>query len=151
MPLSKIRDGSLQFWPRKRAEKILPSANWNALQKTLDKQEKKQGVLNGFIGYKVGMVSVYAKDNTPDSVMKGKKIIVPASILECPKMKILSVIFYKNGQVVKDLIVNWEKDLKAKVKKPQNLAKLENLNFEYDDIRIVAYPKVSDIELKKSP
>jgi large subunit ribosomal protein L3 len=151
MPLSKIRDGSLQFWPRKRAEKILPSANWNALQKTLDKQEKKQGVLNGFIGYKVGMVSVYAKDNTPDSVMKGKKIIVPASILECPKMKILSVRFYKNGQVVKDLIVNWEKDLKAKVKKPQNLAKLENLNFEYDDIRIVAYPKVSDIELKKSP
>ena len=57
MPTRKSpRKGSLQYWPRKRAEKILPSANWKAIN-----SDKK---LKGFIGYKAGMVSLEIKDNT---------------------------------------------------------------------------------------
>ena len=75
-----VRSGSLQFYHRKRARKILPSVNWSpVLEKT-----KEKG-LKGFIGYKVGMCSAYVKDNTADSLTKGKKIVVPATMIECPE------------------------------------------------------------------
>src|SRR3989339_727645 len=61
------RKGSLQFWPRKRANKFLPRVNWDVVN-SVGKS------LKGFIGYKVGMVSLYVKDNTNDSMTKGKKI-----------------------------------------------------------------------------
>jgi ribosomal protein L3 len=37
----------------------------------------------GFIGYKAGMVSVWVKDSTDDSLTKNKRIVVPATVLEC--------------------------------------------------------------------
>ena len=43
-----MRHGSLQFWPRKRAKKILPSVSWSSLYN----KQKTSGLL-GFIGYKV--------------------------------------------------------------------------------------------------
>lgn len=151
MPPSKIRNASLQYWPRKRASRILPNANWNALQKSLDKQKRKEVGVEGFIGYKVGMVSIFAKDLTPESMSKNKKIILPASVVSCPKMKIYSVRFYKNGQVAKELIVNWDKDLKAKARKP---GKIEKLDFakagDYDDLRVLVYSKISEGGYKKS-
>ncbi len=81
------RRGSLQFWPRKRAEKFLPSVNWNSLNTNSSKG------LKGFIAYKAGMISGFVLDNTPDSMTKGKRIILPLTILECPKNKIFSVRF----------------------------------------------------------
>jgi len=45
------RKGSLQFWPRKRASKILPSVNWEAITSNPTK------ILKGFICYKAGMAS----------------------------------------------------------------------------------------------
>ena len=71
----------MQFWPRKRASKFLPSVNWSTIKKDSTKG------LRGFIGYKAGMASGFALDNTPDSMTKGKKIIIPLTILECPKNK----------------------------------------------------------------
>ena len=97
MPTRKSpRKGSLQFWPRKRANKFLPRVNWSAIDSGKN--------LQGFICYKAGMISVSVKDDTPDSMTKGKKIVVPATILECPSMKIFSVRFYKNGNVIKDML-----------------------------------------------
>ena len=29
--LSRPRHGSLQYWPRKKARKVLPRVNWNAI------------------------------------------------------------------------------------------------------------------------
>ena len=43
------RKGSLQYWPRKRASKFLPSVNWSAI--------KSDSNLKGFICYKAGMAS----------------------------------------------------------------------------------------------
>ena len=41
MKINAPRKGSLQFWPRKRANKFLPSVNWKAIN-----SDKK---LKGFI------------------------------------------------------------------------------------------------------
>ena len=50
------RKGSLQFWPRKRARKILPRVNWAPIIRSVSSDtstsDKK---LLGFVGYKVGI------------------------------------------------------------------------------------------------
>ncbi len=151
MPTRKSpRKGSLQFWPRKRANKFLPSVNWNAISTSSVKNIK------GFMGYKAGMVSAYVKDNTPNSVTKGKNIIIPLTILECPRMKIYSVRFHKNKKVVKEILANnLDKELKKKVKLPKNQKKSEIKDFkideEYDDISIIAYSIVKETSIKKVP
>jgi large subunit ribosomal protein L3 len=143
MALSSPRKGSLQYWPRKRARKVLPSPNWKAI--------KSNSKLKGFICYKAGMASAFVKDDTPDSMTKGKKIIVPITILECPTMKIFSVRFYNNGKVAKEVLAeNLDKELKRKIKLPKQNKKAE-LEGEYEDVRIICYSVVKKTNIKKTP
>lgn len=139
------RKGSLQFWPRKRAAKFLPSVNWDAIN--------SGKTLKGFICYKAGMVSGFVKDETQDSMTKGKKIIVPMTVLECPPLKIFSVRFYKNGVVAKDILAeSLDKELKRKVKLPKSKKKFEDVKLEdYNKISIIAYSVVKKTGLKKRP
>lgn len=138
------RYGSLQYWPRKRASRFLPSVNWSAINS--DK------TLKGFICYKAGMASAYVKDSNPNSMTKGKNIIIPITILECPKIKIFSVRFYKNGRVAKEVIAeNLDKELKRKVKFPKKHKKLDEVKADYDDIRVIIYSQVKKTNIKKTP
>ena len=98
--LSNPHHGSLQFWPRKRVDKRLPSVNWSVIHG----KDKSQSIL-GFISYKVGMASAVVKDLTENSMTKGKKIFLPVTILEAPNMQVFSIRFYKFGKVVKEVIV----------------------------------------------
>ncbi len=148
----KPRAGSLQFWPRKKAVKLLPSVNWKPLQK------KHNGLL-GFIGYKVGMIRVFARDLTPDSLTKNKQIIIPSTLIECPSMKIFVIRFYKNNKVIFDLFSNnLDKEIKSKIKIPKQKTKIiEKLNeiekklSIYDDIHIIVYSVPKETGIKKSP
>jgi large subunit ribosomal protein L3 len=146
MPTRKSpRKGSLQFWPRKRAAKFLPRVNWDSID--------TNKILKGFICYKAGMMSAAVKDNTPDSMTKDKQIVVPVTILECPPMKIMSVRFYKDGKVAKDVLVEGlDKELKKKIKMPKTFKKLDDVKSEeYDDIKIICYSVVKKTGLKKTP
>ena len=145
--ISRPRKGSLQYYPRKRANKVLPSVNWKAIDK--NNSGKK---LLGFIGYKVGMKSAFVKDNTSDSMTKNKRITIPSTIIECPPMKILSVRFYKNNVVKSDVLnPKLDKELKRKIKVPQKAGKKIEDVKDYDDIRIIAYSLVSRTGIKKKP
>ena len=144
---SKPRAGSLQYWPRKRAEKFLPSSNWKALE-----LKGNKGLL-GFIGYKVGMKSAIVKDNTPDSLTKGKRIAIPVTLVELPPMKILSARFYKNSRVIADILIdNIDKELKKKIKLPKNKPskKIEDIK-DYDDVRVIVYSLAKQTSVKKTP
>ena len=142
------RKGSLQFWPRKRANKFLPRVNWDVVN-SVGKS------LKGFIGYKVGMVSLYVKDNTNDSMTKGKNIAVPSTILECPGMKIYSVRFYKDNKLVTEVLSeNFDKELKRAVKLPgkKDGKKIDDVKSqEYNDVKVICYSLVKKIGLKKKP
>lgn len=138
---NRIRKGSLQFYPRVRAKKVIPNVNWKLVK-------KDKGLL-GFIGYKAGMISVWAKDSTDDSLTKNKRIVVPATVLECPPMKIFSVRFYKNGQVAKDVVVSKDKELKKKVRLPKE-AKTNLDEKDFDDIRVILYSTVKDTCVDKN-
>jgi len=143
---NRIRKGSLQFYPRVRAKKVVPGVNWKPIS--------RDGVgFLGFVGYKVGMVSVLVKDDTPESQTKGKRINVPATILECPAMKIYSVRFYKGNKVLKDVVVTNDKDLKKKIKlsKKEVKADLDSVK-EFDDVRVILYSGVKNTSVdKKKP
>lgn len=147
MPTRKSpRKGSLQYWPRKRADKFLPSVNWEAIN--------SGKIIKGFIGYKAGMVSAIVKDNTANSLTKGKKIAVPVTIIECPSMKILSVRFYKNKKVAKEILAEKiEKEMKRKIKIPKKSEhKIDSINpQDYEDIRVVCYSQVKKTSIKKTP
>ena len=137
----------MQYWPRKRALNILPSVNWDGIIKA--NSDKK---LLGFIGYKVGMKSLYVKDNTPDSMTKNKRIIIPVTIIECPPMKILSIRFYKNKKVISDILSNdLDKNLRKKIKMPKKLNKKIDDIKDFDDVRIIAYSLVKNTGIKKRP
>ncbi|UZE93628.1 MAG: 50S ribosomal protein L3 [Candidatus Pacearchaeota archaeon] len=148
----KPRAGSLQFWPRKRATRILSSANWKPLQK------KHSGLL-GFICYKVGMIRVLARDLTPNSMTKNKQIIIPSTFVGCPPMRILAVRFYKDDMVVFDILnENLDKELKRKIKLPKEKSKIgkrlvevEKKINEFDDIRLLVYTLPKETGLKKTP
>jgi len=138
------RKGSLQFWPRKRAQRFLPSANWDAIDSGKN--------LKGFIGYKAGMVSVSVRDKTEHSMTKDKIIAIPATVIECPAMKIFSVRFYKNGKVMSEVLVQGlEKELKRVVKMPKKQGKKIEDVKDYDDVRVIAYSLVKRTGLKKKP
>jgi len=146
MPTRKSpRKGSLQFWPRKRADKFLPSVNWGAINSGKN--------LKGFICYKAGMCSAYVTDNTPNSLTKGKKITIPVTILECPTMKIFSVRLYKNFKVANEILAgNFDKELKSKIKIPKKYEKKLPGNFEdFDDVKIIFYSNVKKTNIKKTP
>ena len=144
MKISRPRYGSLQFWPRKRAERFLPSVNWDVVH--------GNGLL-GFIAYKVGMATAIVKDSTPKSMTPGKKLSVPVTILEVPPMKIYSVRFYKNGRVMNETVVSNDRELRRVVKvakTPANAAAIDAIK-EFDDIRVIVYSIVKETSVKKTP
>ncbi|MDO8459826.1 MAG: 50S ribosomal protein L3 [Nanoarchaeota archaeon] len=144
MPVIKRpRKGSLQFYPRKRAAKFVPSVNWKPIA--------GEGVL-GFIAYKVGMATAIVKDSTPKTMASGKQISLPVTILEVPNMKVYSVRFYKDGQVLKETVVSKDKELKRILKAPKELPNFDSaIPQAYDDIRIIAYSIPSQTHIKKTP
>lgn len=136
-----IHSGSLQFYPRVRAKKVIPSVNWKPLN--------KEGVgFMGFLGYKVGMISVWVKDDGVDSMTKGKRIAVPATLIECPVMKIYSVRFYKNGKVSRDVVVSNDKVLKNSVKIGKNIGKIPE-DIDFDDVRVIMYSGIAKTGIGK--
>ena len=144
---TRPRFGSLQYWPRKRAAKAIPSVNW----KVVKGDGKSEGLL-GFIAYKAGMATAFVKDMTDKSMTQNKKIYIPVTILEAPNMKIYSVRFYKNGIVQKDVIVSNDKELKRVLVMPKELKPLDSLApKDFDDIRVIAYSLPSQTSIKKTP
>lgn len=143
----KPRSGSMQYWPRKRAPRAYARVHaW---------PESKETKLLGFAGYKVGMTHVIATDAYKNSLTKGEEVSIPATIVECPPLKIAYVRFYKaDGTSFSQVIANnVDKDLGRKISLPKKeTKKLEDIKPEsYRDITIIAYtqPRLTGIGKKK--
>src|SRR3989344_253749 len=141
------RFGSLQYRPRKRAEKAIPSVNWDVV-----KGDGKTDSILGFIAYKAGMGTALVKDSTDKSMTQGKKIYIPVTVLETPNMKIYSVRFYKNNKVLKDVVVSNDKELKRIILAPRQPKNLDSEALkEFDDLRLIMYSMPSQTSIKKTP
>jgi len=149
MAARRPRWGSLQFYPRKRAAKAIPSVNWRPIHAAVP--FKEEGIL-GFITYKAAMGTAIVKDLTDKSMTQGKKMAIPVTILEAPHMKVFSVRFYKNTKVMKDVVVSNEKELRRIVRVPKTLKTLDSeVPQGFDDVRIIAYSLPKETSIKKTP
>lgn len=146
----KPRDGSLQYWPRKRASSYTARVrSWAGM---------KEPKLLGFAGYKAGMTHIMANDNRPNSKTKGSSIMIPATVIECPPIKVALVALYKKrgyGLAASSHIFaeKLDKELARKIsaakKSGKKISEIKPEDFE--ELRIAAYtqPKLTSIGKKK--
>src|SRR3989344_4661078 len=129
----KPRSGSLQYWPRKRASRIHPSPN----------TVKPAKLLTAFAGYKVGMTGVYLKNSNPNAPAKGIIITCPATVIECPPLRVLGLKFYKRHN---DALHTFsfipsqknDKNIERKIS-PTKTPQTNNIPNEFDEARLVVY------------
>lgn len=121
----------------------------------------KEAKLQSFAGYKVGMTHIIITDNRTHSQTKGEEISLPATIIECPPLKIASIRAYKNSPeglaVSQEIVASSDKNLGRKIiipKKSQEakLAELEKNASSFVEIRLNAFtqPHLSGIS-KRTP
>ena len=80
----------MQFWPRVRAKRTTARIHsWAAVAEAKPL---------GFAGYKVGMTHVMIQDDRPNSPTKGMSIRMPATVLECPPLKIAGIVGYRQSK-----------------------------------------------------
>ncbi len=143
------RKGSLQYWPRVRAKRL-----YTRISHYPKLEEAK---LNGFAGYKAGMTHLFVADNRPHSKSKGQSIMIPATILECPPLKVASVRFYSKGHVSKEVFASNDKNLGRKLRLPKKdaqaaLAEVEKNLSSFSDIRVNVYTQPHKTKIgKKRP
>ena len=79
------RRGSLAYWHRQRASRIVPRMRfWGANGKGL----------MGFPGFKAGMTQASVVEDE-ESPLKGQEIVVPVTVVEVPPIFVHSVVFYE--------------------------------------------------------
>ncbi len=135
------RRGSKQFWPRKRAKKAV--ARVRNFAKLNDIKPL------AFLGYKAGMTHIQVRDNNPTSLTKSQIITIPATIIDCPPIKPLSLRFYKKTTTQTKLL---SEVFAEKVDKKIKHGKSGKIPEAYDDIRLTIYtePKKTSTS-KKTP
>ncbi|MEM3421623.1 MAG: 50S ribosomal protein L3 [Candidatus Hadarchaeum sp.] len=150
------RRGSLAYMPRVRAKSPVAHVRaWPA--------EARLG-LQGFAGYKAGMVSLFMIDDHKGSMTKGQEICVPATVIEAPPMIVCAIRLYREGSKgLKAVDEVWSgevpKDLYRLIRKPKkydvqkDLAEAEALvkAGKVNEIRVLActQPRVTGVPKKK--
>jgi len=140
----------MQVWPRKRSTRRY--ARIRAFN------HKAEGLL-AFAGYKMGMTHVMAFDTYKNSLTKNETIALPATIIECPPLRVFSVRAYTHDhygyKVAKEvLVIGKDKHIGRKIRQPKNPAAHPNLDFDpnsYDDFSIIVstQPSLTGIGQKK--
>lgn len=142
------RHGTMQVWPRKRAKRSYARIRgWG---------EDAKGLL-AFPAYKAGMTRVMTTDAEKNSITKGESVTLPATVLECPPVKIYSVRFYTPDaygiKVSKEIVVGKDKNLFRKVftNKTNEVALKEVDVRPYSSIRVIllTIPSKTGIGKKK--
>lgn len=143
------RHGSMQFWPRVRAKRQHPRIRSRASSTTVS--------LAGFAGYKVGMTHTGIRDNDKNSMTKGELISVPATVVECPPMRILSLRVYKPSgygtAVSQEFFFKPQKEVLRKTGTPSSYAKAEDLDsIELEgvaDVTVVLHTQPSRLSFER--
>ena len=134
----------MQIWPRKRAKRQYPRVrNWRGSEKT--------GLL-GTIGYKAGMTHVVATDNSKNSMMKGQKVVIPVTVIECPPVNVIGIRFYKKEGLAKKTVATLFADkLDKELDRKTIIRSKGEESKEFDDVNAVIQtnPKLTGIGKKK--
>ncbi len=139
---TRPRRGSLQYWPRKRAKKIVPRTSYWA--------ESKDAKVLGFAGWKAGMTHVQVVDNNNKSPTFGRSVFKAVTVLDAPSLFVCAIRFYSKNdpdRVVGEKWTKLPKDVKLKTR-----AGKDNVPENFNDIRILVatQPTKSGMRTKMS-
>ncbi|MDP3916939.1 MAG: 50S ribosomal protein L3 [Nanoarchaeota archaeon] len=134
------RRGSKQFWPRKRASRVVPRIRTYSFNKDIKPL--------AFLGYKAGMTHIQVRDNNPHSTSKTKIITIPATIIDCPPLKPLSLRFYKKTITGSKLLSEIYSSKRDKFFKNKKSGK-EPESFDNIKLTVHSEPKKLSIGKKK--
>ena len=106
------RRGSMQFWPRKRAQRQnVRIRSWSNV---------KELKPLAFAGYKVGMAHLIFVDSYKNSSSKGEEISCPITVIECPPLKIIGFKAYEKDaygkKAVNGTLINASKHITRRIK-----------------------------------
>ncbi|HLP79721.1 MAG TPA: 50S ribosomal protein L3 [Acidobacteriota bacterium] len=141
------RHGSMQFWPRVRAQSQTPRVRAYA---SSDKMK-----LLGFAGYKAGMTHVLYTDNQKNSPTKGQTVAAAATILEVPPLSVIAARIYKmtvNGlAVVKQINAKQTTDLAKRLTvSKKDATTFDGVDADFEELRLVVAtsPKATGLSRK---
>lgn len=145
------RHGSMQFWPRKRA-----SRHYARIRSWASVSEAKPLAI---VGYKAGMTNVMATDVSPHSITKNETISIPATVIECPPLKISGIRIYKpkgyGFEISKDYFFKTDKFFQLKTHKSKTISTSDELTkitlSDGDYMRVLVYtqPNLTSVGKKR--
>ena len=152
------RKGSMGFYPRVRAKKITPSI----------KAEGKEAKALSFLCYKAGMLQVMGKNAHKGSPSFGQEVVIPATVIECPNLKVFGIRAYGKAEIgscalvdvladnidntlTRKIVGNTKKKEGKEKKDKKTIADFEKIlaNIDYFTLLVHTQPKVA--EFKKTP
>ncbi len=83
------RRGSMAYYPRVRSKKETPSM----------KASGKEAKALNFLCYKAGMTQIMGKNKHKGSPSFGHEVVLPATIIECPPLKVFGVRAYTKAEI----------------------------------------------------
>jgi large subunit ribosomal protein L3 len=154
------RHGSMQFWPRKRAQRE------HARIRSWPSATSEAGKPLCFAGYKAGMSHIIVSDNRKTTKTKGMDLMLPVTVIECPPLKVVGARCYIKDlagayglRVATEIRIKGDKEL-AKILSVPSAAKEKDAKNrfsslkpeDYVDIRLLVQtqPKLTSIG-KKNP
>ena len=158
------RKGSMAYYPRRRARKETPSIKGYG---------KEAGALN-FLVYKVGMTQVMGKNAHKGSPSLGQEVVVPATIIECPSLKVFGIRAYSKAEIGMEVlgetiasnldkelarrILNYqkpsEKKKDSKKAEPKKKTTIEDLEKRIEDVEyftLLVHTQPKKMGFKKKP
>jgi large subunit ribosomal protein L3 len=135
---SHPRQGSMGFYPRKRARSTVPHVKAWADSSGSPK-------LQGFAGYKAGMTHALVIDYRPASDTSGQEVRMPVTILETPPMGIAAVRIYENTPYgLKTLTEVWADKVDERLGDRLPLGKQEDVAANW---KLVSESTVADVRV----
>ncbi len=137
-----MRKGSLEYWPHRRAKKLLPRVRTFA--------NTTETSFLGFVGFKAGMTHVIMIDDS-ESPAKGTEVSRAVTVLEIPKVHIYGIRFYKTGYLYKEILgevydQKIAQNVGIKTIKDNNLETFKSKIDEFSDITALAYLDAGSLE-----
>jgi len=149
---SHPKRGSLAYSPRKRAKSPIPRI------RSWVKEDRVR--MQGFAGYKAGVTHVVMVDDIPNSLTHGEEIVVPATVLETPPLKVCGIRVYgKTAYGLKTLGEIWSQEISEDLRRvftipkkfEHSLDKLDGLLDKAEQIRLIVHtqPILASVPKKK--
>ncbi|MES2153868.1 MAG: 50S ribosomal protein L3 [bacterium] len=144
---SHPRQGSMGFYPRKRARSTVPHVKaWAA--------DAGQPKLQGFAGYKAGMTHALVIDYRPTSDTSGQEVRMPVTVIETPPMGVVAVRLYENTPYgLKTITEIWADKVDQRLDNRQPLGKQADVAANWKlvsesviaDVRVLAHTQPVEV------